>query len=340
MNRPDDRPTPDIDRRLAELLTDAVADVEPADTLTALRARTRRTSSRRWVLASGGAVLAAAAVVTAVALGGGNPVATPDGQEPAPPGPSVEPPTTSPVHVAAGYYLGETPGGVRLYREFRAMATTEPLSAAVELLATEPQDPDYRTPWQPGQLLEAHFDGIGAEGEVSVIVDPSVRTRPAGMSGAEARAAVQQVVYTMQAAVKERALVQFRTAENPIDQVLGVPTSEPLSQAPVLQTLSLVNLSDPSEGQVVDGDTLAVRGVANSFEANVPWELRQGDAVVDQGYFTAEGSMGERLFPFSGEIDVSSLDPGSYTLIVETDDPSGGAEDPGNFSDTRTIVIE
>jgi len=50
--------------------------------------------------------------------------------------------------------------------------------------------------------------------------------------------------------------------------------------------------------------------------------------------------MGERLFPFSGEIDVSSLDPGTYTLIVETDDPSGGVEGNAPFSDTRTFVIE
>ena len=58
------------------------------------------------------------------------------------------------------------------------------------------------------------------------------------------------------------------------------------------------------------------------------------------GFFSATGWMENRLFPFSGEIDVSSLDPGRYTLIVETDDPSGGAEGIGAFSDTRTFVIE
>lgn len=336
MNRPDDRPTPDTDRLLAELLTDAVADVEPSDTLTALRARTRRTSSRRWVLASGGAALAAAAVVTAVALGG-NPVAT-DDPDPVGPGPTVEP-TPGPARAAAGYYLADTPAGVRLYREFRSVSA-EPLDGAVDLLVTDPQDPDYRTPWQPHQLLEAHFDGIGTAGEISVIVDPSVRDRPSGMSEAEARAAVQQVIYTMQAAVEARAPVQFRTTENPIDQVLGVPTSEPLSEAPPLQTLALVNLSDPSEGETVDGDTLAVRGVASSYEANVPWELRQGDTVVDEGFFSAAGWMGQRLFPFEGEIDLSGRGPGSYTLLVRTDDPSGGAEGTGAYSDTRTIVIE
>ena len=63
-------------------------------------------------------------------------------------------------------------------------------------------------------------------------------------------------------------------------------------------------------------------------------------AVVDAGFFTAEGWMGTRLFPFSGDLAVSSLDPGTYTLIVETDDASGGAEGPGSYSDSRTFVLE
>ena len=108
--------------------------------------------------------------------------------------------------------------------------------------------------------------------------------------------------------------------------------------APQLDVLSRVSLSDPSEGQVV-GDTLNVKGVANSFEANVIWAI-EGDGVGMGGNFTATGYMGERLFPFSDDIDVSSLDPGTYTLTVETSDPSGGAEGFGPFSDTRTFVIE
>jgi hypothetical protein len=111
------------------------------------------------------------------------------------------------------------------------------------------------------------------------------------------------------------------------------------SARPPLDVLSLVNLSDPAEGQVV-GDTLHVTGVANSNEANVLWTIEGANAGMGSA-FTAEGWMGTRLFPFSGDIDVSSLDPGTYTLIVETDDPSGGTEGgPGVFSDTRTFVLE
>lgn len=348
MNRPDDRWS-GLDPELSRLLTDAVSDVDPGDRLAELRARTSHSPRRPWLLVSGGAAVAAAAVVTAVALAGGNPVptttpdpgtattpATPQQSEPTDPTPSEG--TAVEERAIPAYFLGDTPDGLRLYREFQSLPA-EPLDGALLLLSDGPVDPDYRTAWRQGQLLSASFDSR-AQGLVSVVVDPSVRERPAGMSEAEAEAAVQQVIYTVQAAVQARAPVQFRTLDNPIDQVLGVPTSEPVVQAPPLQTLSLVNLSTPGESAPVTGDSLEVSGVANSFEANVPWSLRDGDTVVADGFFTAEGWMGEQLFPFSDVIDVSSLDPGTYTLTVETDDPTGGAEGPGAYSDTRTIVLE
>jgi hypothetical protein len=350
MNRPDDRwSDADPDPGLSRLIQDAAAGVEPTDRLEELRARTSQPSRRPWLLATGGAVVAAAAVVTAVALVGGNDPVTvdPDPFDPATSAtsPSESEPPSSPdasptvgTSTVGAYYVGDTPAGPRLYREFRSLPG-DPFDAALAALTTAPSDPDYRTAWQEDWLLGVTFDGTGAEGLITVEVDPSVRQRPDGISEAEAGAAVQQVVYTLQGAVQDRAPVQFVTEGNPIDQVLGVPTSEPLANAPVLDTLSHVSLITPEEGATVSG-RFDVEGVANSFEANVPWTLRSGEDVVEQGFFTATGFMDDRLFPFSGPVDVSSLDPGSYTLIVETDDPTGGAEGPGAFSDSRTIVIE
>ena len=142
--------------------------------------------------------------------------------------------------------------------------------------------------------------------------------------------ALQQVVYTVSAGFQEPLEVTFHR---------GGSIVATAGRSPQLETLALVNLSDPSEGQQVSG-TLAVTGVANSYEATVPWRLLQGSSELEGGFFTAEGWMGERLFPFSGEIDVSSLAPGTYTLIVETSDPSGGAEGFGSSSDSRSFVIE
>jgi hypothetical protein len=159
------------------------------------------------------------------------------------------------------------------------------------------------------------------------------------MSQAEAAAAIQQVVYTMQASVGARAAVQFYVDGNPIDQVLGEPTSEPLANASPLDTLSRVSISDPAEGTTVSGSFHA-EGVANSFEATVGWQIRQGDATVLDGYFMAAGWMADRLFPWEGTVDVSELDPGTYTFVVSEGDPSGGEEGDGPDTDTRTIVVE
>lgn len=271
--------------------------------------------------------------------------ATDGATESAEPGGS-DSPTGSPSETAASsggaartvavYYVGDTErAGPRLYREFQR-GEGEALPAAVAALTGSPLDPDYRTLWQDGQVLSAAYDGE----VVTVTVDPSVRNRPAGMSRAQAEAAVEQAIYTVQAAVQERAPVQFRTEDNPIDQVFGVPTAEPLANGPMLDVLSHVNLTSPEQGQRVDDGTLEVSGVGNSFEANLGWEIRQGGTVADRGYLTLEGWMEPRLFPFEASVDVSGLEPGDYTFWVTTDDPTGGTEGVGAMTDDKDFTLE
>ena len=332
MNRPDDRgPDPGLDRELSRLISDAVSDVEPADRLGQLRARTASPSRRPWLFAVGGAAVATAAVITAIAVVGNDPGPTTD------PGPAGTPPTTTAPsapststsaptpteneqEAVAAYFVGDTPRGPRLYREFQPVSSPTPGLAGLALLESGPLDPDYQSLWPTGS-----FDRVSdpESGLVHVYLGDAAPAEPTAL-------AVQQVVYTVSAGFQEPLAVVFHRAGQVTDEVAA---------APPLQTLSLVNLSDPSEGQPVSG-TLQVRGVANSFEASVPWQITSGDEVVAEYSFTAEGSMGNRLWPFEGTIDVSSLDPGTYTLIVKTDDPTGGAEGFGPFSDTRTIVIE
>ena len=139
------------------------------------------------------------------------------------------------------------------------------------------------------------------------------------------------MVYTLQAAVQSRLPVRF-----PLDTVLGVDTSEPVANASPIEVLALVNISDPAEGATVGG-SFTVSGVASSFEANVPWEIRQGDQVVKSGFATAEGWM-DKLYPWQADVDVSDLAPGDYTFVAKTDDPSDG-EGGGPHVDTRTITI-
>lgn len=253
-------------------------------------------------------------------------------------GTASETPEAEASRTAAVYYVADAGddgrAGPRLFREFRR-GPADPLVAAVQLLGEAPVDPDYRTLWEPGQLVSA----TASDEVLTVQVDTSVRTRPDGMSAAEAEAAVQQVVYTAQAAVQARTPVKFVTEEGPTDRVLGVPTARPVRNGSMLQVLSHVNLTSPEQGAAVTGDELVVSGVGNSFEASVGWELRQGDRVVDRGFATMAGWMEDKLFPFEVTVDVSDLAPGDYTLWVTTDDPSGGTEGFGAMTDDKDFTV-
>ena len=79
-----------------------------------------------------------------------------------------------------------------------------------------------------------------------------------------------------------------------------------------------------------------MRARARLMLFNMEVELFSQIESLESGSFTATGYMAEKLFPFRGSIDVSSLDPGTYTFIVMTDDPSGA----GNVDeDSRTVII-
>lgn len=340
----------DTEARLAWLVSDAVADVEPSDRLDELRARTSpgsRPAHRSWLYAGGGAVLATAAVITVIAMltGGSRPAADPA----LGPGPAAQPSaaTTAPgspsspsdpkTLTVASYYVGSTPRGPRLFREFDQRAGVGQLDTAIQSLNGAPTDPDYDNPWPEGSFAGASISSDSTVIEVD-LVDAPPHDRPAQMSTDEAEMAVQQVVYTLQAAVQSRALVQFRVDGKPIDRVLGINTREPLTNAPQLEVLSHVSISDPAEGASATG-SLQVTGAANSNEATLHWQLLAGDPVAE-GSFTADGWLGEKLFAFSGRVDLTGVPPGRYTLAVQTDDPSGGAEGFGPDTDTRTVVVQ
>lgn len=355
---------------LTRLLHGAVDDLEPRPGLQAIRSRTATkespmTASRPWLLGALGGAVATAAVIGGVVLATNgddragqdpDPVApttstseSPSG-DPSPtettPSPTVDetPRAADPEATRAlpVYYVGEIPGGLGLYREFQEDATTgedRVLRATERAVEGTAVDPDYRSAWPDG----AEVSSVEATADlITVDLAGDLHDRPAGMSQREAELAIEQVIYTAQGAFGQgRVPVQLLLDGSRTDQVLGVPASEGLANGPILQTLAHVSLTAPFEGQVVSGDTLAVNGVANSFEANVVLELRREDGgVVEQTFATAEGWMGEKLFPFATSIDVSAVAPGTYVLVAMTDDPSGGAEGPGAHSDTKTIEIK
>jgi hypothetical protein len=347
------------DDQLRRLFSDAVSDVEPDDRLDQIRASVHpdpqvvaMSRTRPWRYAALG-VAATVAVIGGVAwatgsLPGGNQA---DNGTPVGPGPSshhstspVTPPTstaTSPLTTPAGtaaypvYYVGQNPSGRPvLFREFHSgPAATTTTDLALSGLVTTPLDPDYHTDWPAGSLASARWDGT----VIDVVLGRSApHVRPASMSSREAEMALQQVVYTAQAAVQKRSPVQFLSRHGkPVGHVFGLPTSTPLTQGQVLKTLSLVNISNPNERAQVSGQ-LKVTGVNNAFEGtSVVYLERDGKKYLVTPVIGGFGP--DQLYPWTASLAVSTLQPGEYTLVARNDDPSGHGHPP---VDTRTVIVK
>lgn len=339
------------DDDLRTLLHDAVSDVHPDPALHRIRSRTAtrpQHGSRTWLVGLAAAATAAAiagVVVVTTQRGPGSdsgPVASPTTSTSAGPSASTTATTNPLTERAMGiYYVGDTPQGPRLYREFHRLrvadGATGTVGPAIAQSLDRAVDPDYRDLWPDG--TQASVLGVTAS-EVTLSLSNAaldLRDRPPGTSAAESEAAVQQLVYTTQAALQQRLPVRFLVGGQPTDRLLGVDVSGPVTNGPALETLALVSISEPPEGVEVTGSFRA-SGVASSFEATVPWEIRKGDKVVKRGFSTASGWM-DKLYPWQTDpISVADLPEGTYTFVASTDDPSDG-EGAGPTSDTRTIVV-
>ncbi len=285
------QPTPE--EQLRRLLDETVGDIEPHERLAAIRYRTQEnampTSRRPWIWGALGAAAATAAVIGGVAVlaGGDNDagpgpstspsatVTTPTDSPSESPGsspsesPSESPsssPSESPSHAVPVYYVGDTPRGLRLYREFQVPTEAgDPVTQAADLsVRGGATDPDYRSLWPAGtSVATSSYDGdvLTVNVESADASSGSLHDRPAGMTRAEAELAIQQVIYTAQAALGEgRPGVQFMLDGERTDQLLGVPTSEPLA--------------DQRRGELVRGDRAVA--AAGRLEAREGWFLHGG----------------------------------------------------------------
>ncbi|KRB77357.1 hypothetical protein ASE01_11585 [Nocardioides sp. Root190] len=301
---------PDDDLRW--LLSDAVADVDPGDGLGAIRRRTAqvpRRTPRRWPLLVLGAGTATAAVIGAVALVGS--LGRPGGED----GPADQP--AERLDAVATYFLGTTPEGDRLYREFQSVPHTGDGTAralsALRRLETDagPDDPDYRTAWPDGAFL-----ALDATAEaITVRISEGAAADPAAV----AVESIQQVVYTAQAAVGRVVPVTVETAG-------GTVRTDVVRDGDVLTP---VNISDPAEGHTVD-DLLTVRGTVRPPTGldSLPWTLVADGEVALSGEAPVTGGTWEQT------TDITDLAPGTYTLVVSL---LVGPDDPA--VDTRTLTV-
>lgn len=264
----------------------------------------------------------------------GDPTETPTTEEPTDSGSETATPAdmvTVPV-----YFVGDTPSGPALYREFRKVEADNPMEEAVALMsAGDALDPDYGTLYPGGTFASVGPSEDGAA--IVATVKDDGWNAPGDLSKRETKLAVQQLVYTVQGIQQERLPVLVQNGSDPAP-LFGVDTSGGLEAAKPLDVLAFMNVTTPEEGATVSGSFTA-EGVGSSFEATVIWQVRDaGGAVVLEGFTTAEGWM-DNLYPWTADVDVSGLAPGTYTFAALTDDPSDG-EGFGPTEDTKTIVVQ
>lgn len=233
------------------------------------------------------------------------------------------------------YFVGDTPNGPALYREFRKVEADNPMEEAVAVMvAGDALDPDYGTLWPSGEFESVGFsEGAGA---IVAQVAGDAWSAPGDLSKREATLAVQQLVYTVQGVQQERLPVLVQNGADPAP-LFGIDTTGGLKAAKPLDVLAFMNVTTPEEGATVSGSFTA-EGVGSSFEATVIWQVRdESGAAVLEGFTTAEGWI-DKLYPWTAEVDVSGLAPGTYTFAAMTDDPSDG-EGRGPTEDTKTITV-
>ena len=343
---PDDPIGPD-GTALRRLLDEAVADVRPADRLGEIRRRTaqRRRSGRRWLPVVVGAGVATAAVVGGVA-GLGSLSSGPTDRDDAP----AASPGTQLVQATAVYFVGDTPDGPRLFREFQPLPAEAAVDAIDQALSRVdptggPADPDYRTLWPAGAFADVT---VGSDRITVTLGSEEALDRPAGVSAREARLGVQQVVYTADAAVARTLPIAFEHDGAPARRVLGVEVEELIERDRQYDVLSPVNVSDPAEGTVVEGDVLRVRGTTTESVDSVTWQVETAGGTDDVQQGIGAGTFGGEVtetpaetggMGWEADIDLTHLDPGEYRLVVTVRGTGQTTDRPGRYRDTRTFVV-
>lgn len=238
--------------------------------------------------------------------------------------------SASPTRVADVYYVVDTRTGLRLAREPHFVPEGAAAEAAVEAMIAGPDDPDYATTWNPEtDVLDVRVDGP------VVTVDLSGEARTANVGSPGAALMIQQLVHTVTDVLGEDLSVLLLVDGDPAGELWGaVSWDRPVHRDPAGDVRQLVQIDWPREGATVTSP-VRITGDAAVFEANLPWRVlaEDGSEVAGGNTMTAEG---QTFAGYGFELD---LDPGTYTVEITEDDPSGGEGGPV-MADTRTITVE
>lgn len=298
------------------------------------------------------AVVAAGVVMALASTAGcaGSDTPTPSGTAPSSPtaptssvpsSASVTPSTTATSSAGPAslpvYYIAESQRSFKLYREFRKVPDKggAVASAVSAMTALAPLDPDYLTPWRPASRITVSQTGKNLAVDLSA--DAFSNTN---VGSGLAAAAIQQLVYTATAAAAQTgspaSTVTITKDGRPADVWGVLRIGEATARAALLDVQAQAWVTAPQEGEIRKAGSVSFAGFGTSFEATFSWVVRtrEGTTVARGSAMGGTGTGGFGPFTFT-----TKLGPGTYTVTVATDDPSGRAEGNGPASDDKTFTV-
>jgi len=339
----------DFERRLRESLHRDAERISPRDRRTEILAMVTDDTridehQRRWVVPV--AAAASVALIGAIAWG----VSTSGGPQSLPASPAttttqaatatvpVPSPSSSPSSSSSSsssssngatttemalpaYFVGansDTGERFGLYREFvRTSVPTgatgaQKAKAAVAVAMNAQPFTNYEPYIQP-------WSGTSVKGVTATASQITIELSgpgPSGFTPAQTKLAVQQLVWTAQAAIgKGTTPVKFLMADGstklfgtyPVSATYNRPAKELQYEdlAPIWITTPVRDQAFPS------GSPVVVKGESCAFEATTQWQLRSGSAVVKSGFTTATSGCPTRG---TWQVDLGVLTAGNFTF--------------------------
>jgi hypothetical protein len=214
--------------------------------------------------------------------------------------------------------------GVGLYREFLPTAVpagasqSEKAKSAVAVAmnaAPFATDPPYLHPWAGTSVTNVAVTPsrititLSGPGSIDAL-------RASGMTAAQSKLAVQQLVWTAQAAVGQGNIpVKFTVADGSA-RLFGLhPTAQTYNRPPPslqYEVLAPIWITSPARNQVLPASRPVVTaGQSCAFEATTAWQLSKGGTKVRSGTATASSGCPTRG---TWQVRLGVLAPGSYTF--------------------------
>ena len=226
------------------------------------------------------------------------------------------------------YYVGKTDLGLRLYREFRSVLSTDDMGLySLQALVRNkhhPLDMDYYNLWGNGSVINyVRYSGSRAVVDLSVV--------PINVGAEAEMRAIDQLVWTLTANHPSTTSVTFTSGGKSFESFAGhVDARRRFSRELHYEVLAPVWVDQVA---AVMTSPVIMRGTACTFEAGVHWQLFRNGELIRENHVLASGAC-----PVRGgwSVNLGILRAGQYMFAAQDISAKDGYV---TQEDTKEFVI-